>query len=353
MERIDRSTYTTTNFVEWRESKSLDIVPKFQRRTVWSIPAKSYFIDTLIRNFPVPPIYLRVRRGTSKAGKAGWVYEVVDGQQRISSVLDFIDGKYPLSRALDAPYAAKSFHELSATQQAGIEQYGFYCQVMHGVSDAEVLQIFARLNTYTVKLNRQELRNGQYFGHFKQSAYGLAYSYVEFWRQHRIFSETSMARMLEVELTSELLAAQLGGIQDKKRSLDKYYADYDEEFRLRGRMEQRFGETIGAISEALGSELGQTEFHRAPLFYSLYCAVYHRLFGLPQSELSRPKHRPARSDWTKLHDAVVRLSNIVDDAREDGEVAERWVPFVNACLRQTDNIGPRRTRMEVVYQQAF
>ena len=95
------------------------------------------------------------------------------------------------------------------------------CLMFGDISDGEVLETFARLNTYAVKLNAQELRNGRFFGLFKQSAYTLAFEHVEFWRRNGIFSERNIARMLEVELTSELLIALLDGLQDKKnRSTD-------------------------------------------------------------------------------------------------------------------------------------
>ena len=89
------------------------------------------------------------------------------------------------------------------------------CEVFHGISDAEVLEIFARVNTYSVPLNRQELLNGKYFGFFKQSAYKLAYEHLEFWRRNGIYSETAIARMSEVELTSELMIVLTDGMQQK------------------------------------------------------------------------------------------------------------------------------------------
>lgn len=149
-------------------------------------------IDTLLRGFPVPPIYLRV---TQSEDKKRVVREVVDGQQRISAVLDYIDGKYALSKAIGGTDAGKEFADREGHQQDAIRTYSFICETMHGVSDAEILQIFARLNTYSVPLNAQELRNGKYFGHFKQTAYRLAHQHLEFWRRHRVFSERQIARM--------------------------------------------------------------------------------------------------------------------------------------------------------------
>ena len=65
----------------------------------------------------------------------------------------------------------------------------------------EVLEVFARLNTYSVALNKQELRNGRFFGLFKQSMYQLAYEHLEFWRRQRIRTNPRPALTPIIELS--------------------------------------------------------------------------------------------------------------------------------------------------------
>jgi hypothetical protein len=91
----ERSSYTALDFNAFRESKSLVIAPKFQRRPIWHRPARAFFIDTLIRGLPVPPIYLRISQSEDRSRT---IREVIDGQQRIRALLDFIDGNYALIR---------------------------------------------------------------------------------------------------------------------------------------------------------------------------------------------------------------------------------------------------------------
>jgi hypothetical protein len=185
MEKPERSVYTAQDFLQWRETATLDLTPKFQRRGVWTAAARSFFIDSLLRQMPVPPIYIRVSQLEDRRRS---VRQVIDGQQRISCVLDYMDGKFRLSRTLPGPWAGKSYEGLGVDEQQQIMTYTFSSELFYGISDSEVLQIFSRLNTYSVPLNAQELRNGRYFGLFKQSAYNLAYEHLEFWRRHSIFS---------------------------------------------------------------------------------------------------------------------------------------------------------------------
>src|SRR5262249_44119743 len=139
-------------------------------------------------------------------------------------------------------------------------------------SDQQVLEIFCRLNMNGIPLNKQELRNGKFFGRFKQTAFRLAIAYLQFWREHRLFTERSIARMLEVELTSELLIAGHEGMQDKKTSIDSYYAEGEDTSPDESRDKKRFQDPLGVISETFtNAHFGESDFRRPPLFYTLYC----------------------------------------------------------------------------------
>jgi hypothetical protein len=350
MQKPERSLYTPQDFLQWREAGSLDLTPKFQRRGVWTSSARSFFIDTLLRQMPVPPIYIRVVQSEDRRRS---IRQVIDGQQRISCVLDYLDGKFRLSRNLSAAWAGKTFDKLSSAEKQQIVETTFSSELFQGISDSEVLQIFARLNTYSVPLNAQELRNGRFFGLFKQSVYELSHNHLEFWRRHSIFSERLIARMLEVELTSELIIAQIDGMQDKKSSIDQFYKDLDEDYPHRHTNERRFRAVIDAINESFGDGLKETEFSRPPLFYSLFCAIYHRHFGLKNVQLGTPTKELSKAERISLVEAAQKLSALIEEGRQGQQLAARAESFVSACLRQTDNIKPRQERLRYLYQQAF
>jgi uncharacterized protein with ParB-like and HNH nuclease domain len=350
MLKPERSVYTTQDFVQWRAANSLELTPKFQRRGVWSAAARSFFIDTLIRTMPVPPIYIR---RIQKKGAESLINEVIDGQQRVSAILDYIDGKYRLSRNLSSDWAGKAYRDLSPIHRQAITNHSFSTEIFVGITDLEVLEIFARLNTYSVPLNAQELRNGKYFGAFKQSMYSLALEHLEFWRRQHIFSERNIARMLEVELTSELSIALLDGMQDKKKSLDDYYGKFEEEYPSKNKNEKRFREVIDDINDTFDQRISETEFSRAPLFYTLFCAVAHRRFGLPKFEADTPMKTLNAAERNGLRDAVQRLSDAIEMAKAGDAVPKNLQTFVASSLTQTDNIRPRQERLRVLYQRAF
>lgn len=349
--RPTRSTYTTLQFKSFRDIDSLAISPKFQRRAIWSLAARSFLIDTIMREMPIPPIYLRL---TQDEDRSHSVNEVIDGQQRIRAVLDFIDGNFALSGSLDSPYKGMSFDDLESVDQDKIYNYSFNCEIFSGLNDQDVLTIFERLNTHSISLNAQELRNGRFFGPFKQSAYSLAREHLEHWRLNKLFTERSIARMLEVELTSEMMILQLDGLQDKKKSINQFYVDNDEEFNMRESVEDRFRSIVDVVDESLFGVIGRSQFTRIPLYYSLFAAVYHRRYGLPNFDLETPKKQLSKSEHLSLRNVVEGLSDVLINVRENKGVAPRkWQKFAAACATQTDNVGPRSTRTETIYTQAF
>src|SRR3954470_10685918 len=85
---IAQTQYKVADYLDWQRAGSLDLAPVFQRRTVWKPGAKSFLVDTVVRGLPTPIIFLRDRIDLSTMRPTR---EVVDGQQRLRSLLGYID----------------------------------------------------------------------------------------------------------------------------------------------------------------------------------------------------------------------------------------------------------------------
>jgi len=298
---------------------------------------------------PVPPLYIRlVQSGDLKKQ----IREVVDGQQRMKAVLDFIEGKYRISKSPKTPWSGLFYDDLDNEDQIRIDNAPFTVEVFSGISDEDVLVVFARLNIYSVKLNAQELRNGKYFGAFKESAYKMGVSCLAFWRKHRIFTEMNIARMLEAEFASELLIAAHSGMQDKKKSIDKFYQDFDSEYPNQTRDVKRCTRVMGEISETC-DDLSDTAFNSRPNFYTLYCVVFHHLFGLPKQTADTPKRSLTSAEKRSLREAVEVLSDVLSESKKSPGRYAKYAKFIAACRQQTDNIKPRQVRFDTLFDLAF
>lgn len=276
---FDLRPYSINDFKEWSDRRELILSPKFQRRRVWSDKAKSYLIDTVLRGLPMPPVFIR-QQIDPKTRKT--IREVIDGQQRLAAILDFLRDGFKAYKIHNEEYGDLYFSELPANIQDDFLGYEIPTNLVLTSKDEDVLGIFARLNTYTVTLNKQELWNAKYFGLFKQTVHNLAYEFYTFWRNSNILTENKIARMADVALTSELVIASIDGIQDRK-VIEDYYKEYDDEFPGRDKIVERFKQCIDSIGEIYGEMLPSSYFNGTPWFYSLYCAIYDLLFGLKNS----------------------------------------------------------------------
>ena len=102
------TNFTALDLLAWHEEGSLELSPKFQRRGVWKPAAKGFFLDTLLRGYPVPPLHIRMMptAGSNRARR-----EVIDGQQRLRTLLtssressELVSSPFNLGRQDDRRY---------------------------------------------------------------------------------------------------------------------------------------------------------------------------------------------------------------------------------------------------------
>ncbi len=307
---ITRTLYKVSDFVSWQRNGSLQLSPSFQRRPVWSESAKSFLMDTIVRGLPIPIIFVREQ---SDLNTLEPIRQIVDGQQRIRTLLSYVDANslkdwkpardaFAIKKVHNKEMAGKDFADLSPELKQRILNYQFSVHILPtDTDDKQVLQIFARMNATGVKLNNQELRNASYFGEFKQSMYNLAYEQLTRWRKWNIFSENNIARMDEVDLTSDLVMMMIRGISEKtKATLDKCYEAHDDVFQEKTAIENRFQVCMDLIDDLIGKDLVHMEFHKKTLFYTLFCLVYDFYYDIGSSLLHMAKKRPPANLATKL-----------------------------------------------------
>jgi uncharacterized protein DUF262 len=337
--------YPVTDFREWNENGQLELAPKFQRRPVWSRPAKSYLIDTILRGMPIPPVFIRMRIDPDRTQT---VREVVDGQQRLRAVLEYLEDEFAVSRVHNSPFGAKKFSQLPPEGQKILLAYKFAVYMLEDLSDAEVLGIFARLNTYTLTLNAQEKRNAEYFGEFKQTVYDLALEHNEFWTRNKILRDVDIARMRDAELVSELLLTMIRGITETRAThLNACYEKFNDEFPGSRTYIRQFRGVINVIGELFPDTLDSSVFRKSPMFFSLFAAVFDALYGLPGSSNDRQTFEKSRLRAVRA--GLDRLSAVLDEE----EPPQKYIPFVDASRRATADVARRQIRHRFLWSQAL
>lgn len=339
---IQNAPYKVADFLSWSRNNTLTLNPEFQRRAIWKPGTKSYLIDTMVRGFPIPPIFLR-DRGITRSFEP--LREVIDGQQRLRTVLGFIDPKlvdnydpekddFTVKKAHNLDLAGKKFNALSDDVKRNILEYEFSVYTLSSdVDDREVIQIFRRMNSTTYTLNAQELRNASFSGAFKTSAYQLAAEQLPRWRNWKVFTVDNIARMYEVELTNEFMILMLRGelARNTKTATNKIYEQYEEVFPQQTAVEERFRVVIDTISDRVSGELANSRYRKS-LIYSLFAYFYDVQYGL-KSDLTR-KASPRSVSTEQISRVKLAIERI-----DKGNASER---VIRAIKKSTTDTASRK-----------
>ena len=170
------TSITISNFYEQYQLGKYRFDPPYQRdMNVWDIEQKSFLLDTIFKNFPIPPIFLE-QKINSDTGITN--YDVIDGKQRLSTIVGFINNEIPLPKEFGNDVYGNSkmngllFNEIKKmakededvkTFVADFWAYSISIEYIENPDYKIVDSIFDRLNREGSRLNAQELRKAQYY----------------------------------------------------------------------------------------------------------------------------------------------------------------------------------------------
>jgi hypothetical protein len=331
--------HTTHRTVNWFrktfEDGELTLTPPYQRQAVWTNLQKSYLIDTILNGLPIPELYMQDM--SDEIGQEEHI--IVDGQQRIRAVLDFITGNFSLDGSdVSASWRGRSFEELTADQKKSIYNYKFVVRVLPSeLGDQEIRSVFSRINKNVVNLNDQELRNATYSGRFISTIQRLADS-EPFWSTSGIFTANDHRRMLDHEFISELAVSFLHGLQNKKDKLDQYYRQYEEFFDREDELISAFSITISEIQRVMPN-ISSTRWKKRSDFYTLFNEFMDRRerFPLPVAE--------ARALGARIEIFGSEVENVLRlDDDQTGQIDRNVVSYARNVSRAASDRANRIAR---------
>lgn len=314
---------------------------KYQRNPIWSIGQKCFLIDSLISKCPIPQVFINIRtEGSSKERKT--IYEVVDGQQRLRAIIEYMNDEwpliattarsYPVSSAYK-PHIGKRYSDLPSEVQDSIWNYSLAVQELRGWSDLQIRSLFRRLNYVVEKLNNQELRHSQYFGEFVEAVESLAKE--KFWDEVDFFSRSDSQRMRDIEFVSELFVILIDGVQEGQSTLDKFYADYDVVFPKRTTYITQFKKVLNSL-RSITAFLAASRFTKKADFYGLFAAT------AKLCEESR--------EVVKLSERIAGLKRL-DKAlnKPSGQLVGDARKYYQTVIEGPNKKAKREQRMEILY----
>lgn len=337
---------TTLRNIAWfnqvRDNNELEVKPPFQRNPVWVNRQKSYLIDTILNKYPIPEIYMQ--ETVDENGKAKYI--IVDGQQRIRSVLDFISGLFSIDETDSPQFEGAYFKDLTAIQKREFYQYNFVVRILPNISDKELRAIFQRLNKNVVALNKQELRQATYSGPFIKVMNQI--SDKEAFSKIGLFTPNDIRRMLDVEFVSELTIALLNGIQNKKDKLEYYYQIYEETDPNVLEIREKFEVILGEILKIL-PDIQKTRWRKKTDFYSLFLVFGNHIDDLP---LDKDGRTSAMELLLEFGENITKRMKISPDEKDFPEEVEKYAKGMRATSDYSSRVY-RNEALEGVLQSIF
>ena len=289
------SDFTLSGIAQMWKDKDI-VIPDFQREFVWNIKQSSLLIDSFLCGLPVPPVFFYIDENNKNL--------VIDGQQRIMSVVYFIDGYFGSENhgkrqvfrlkglGAKSPFYNKRFSDLSENDQRRIKQAVLRAvnikQLTPVGESTSAFHIFERLNTGGTPLTAQEIRNCVFMGTFSN--------------QLKVLNKDPNWRLI---LGKKVIDRHQKDVEILLRvfSLIQNVMNYEKpmkEFLNLAMKEHQKGTSVKAvqfvnrlpqITQLIITELGEKPFHlRGPLnasaLDSVMCVVFEDFGTLNRSELA-------------------------------------------------------------------
>lgn len=339
--KINRVTMTIADYSAAFLRDEITIDKTYQRSPdVWPDPARSYLIETILKEYPVPKLTLH-QVTDLKSRKT--IKKVVDGQQRSMAILDFFNDDLQLSRRLELKEAAgRKYSQLPEELQASFLAYVLVFDQFESATDDDVREYFRRINSFTAPLNAEEQRHARFQGPMKWFIYDLSNDLSDSFVSLGVLKDRAVVRMADAKLLAELTHALLYGVTTtSKTTLNGMYQKFD-----RGDSVPNEDNIRDAVEQAVDAILGWPDIHqtllmRTHVFYSLVLAIIRVRRAWPTlMYVSDTPKRPANF----VPKAVSNLLSLAA-ALEDPDTHDEFAEFAEAAAEKTNVKAQRETRI--------
>lgn len=335
--------------IKQRKGK-IDPKPAYQRGAVWSLERKQLLVDSLLRGYDIPKIYLRATPSGSQ-----FDYEVVDGQQRLRTIWEFLDNQFPLgNQSVDfedmEDLNGKTFSELNSDQQDRIGSFNLTITNLENATDIEVRELFLRLQE-GASLTPPEKRNAMV---------GKMRDFISEISQYPIFIKTTARndRFQHADLAAHITAIELaGGPTDVKAADLKKMYESNQDFDIEGQKAKKIKRVLNYLDKVFDDACNELKIKwgfvdlywlistcleqydisdRHKDFFAFYTGFeYERNQVNDPSELIVPGHTPNNRDLYDYIAAFQREGSIRSNIEKRGEI------YLKKFLDDFPNLAPK------------
>jgi hypothetical protein len=340
---------TIQDLVNLYEKDHLNLAPGFQRDSVWSKSDRAKLIDSILRNYPLPSIFLYKREHDGQ-----YIYDVIDGKQRIESILMFmglIKGhRFSTNSQLSDESEKENIDwKLLCKRKWQHKVTGYKVQSMEVSGDlSDIIDLFVRINSTGKALTPAEKRHAKYYNsEFLRMAGKVAERYGKYFLSNKILSQNQISRMKHVELICELIVSiHNEDVINKKTALDKVMNSTSISGKHVKDVKEQCVKTLNRLG-IMFPLLKTTRLCQLSDFYTLAMLIWK----FEKSGFILTDKRRNRLAF----DLLRNFSNGVDEARELQKKArgiqpgqELYREYLLTVIQSTDEIKQRQKREEIL-----
>ena len=352
--KFEIESKTVAEFRSLDKSGELILQPEYQRQAVWPERAKVSLMETILLGYPIPEIYLAYE--TSPEGEQ--TASVVDGQQRLTSLLEFLNNKFPLDGLEDEnlreKFEGKVFRELPDDVRKEFFQYRFPIRRLSNLADEFVRAVFARVNRVNMVLTEQELRNALLPGPFNDFLKDCAAHRIS--TLSGVFSGERRKRGGDLEFYAEVFGTCIFGLSNKKTELNERYDKISADFEEYQDRSMEFLELLTLLSDTI-KWAGRTRWSNIVDMFTLL----HSFWGVHETLRNfNPYQATHIRDLLDLFQRTISARKRISESRETVDLLtslavmtgmtvqeiKQVVDQYTSGIRNSSDLGSRRVRSQ-------
>lgn len=262
---------TIADIYQLIKEDKLILQPDFQRKFVWTHEHQESFIDTILNGLPFPEIY--VSEGDVDIDNLRTTRLVIDGQQRLTTIRNYIEGSLAHSFA-----NVSDFQQLSDEKKQDFLSYQIVMRDIGKVDPETTREIFRRINLTKFKLDDVEIHNAIYDGHFIQTAKDILRD-VDL-AHYGVLRESEFTRMADLHFILLVMSTlENGGYFAQDREVEPKVSQFNDFYENRVKMTKLMKNTLMVIREL---ELPfDSMWFRKSSFFTLVVEVAKNYANLP------------------------------------------------------------------------
>lgn len=320
---FDLVIWKISDLLKVYDENRLDLSPPYQRNEVWTAKAQQKLLESILRGKPIPSFFL--------LKKVNDTFEMIDGQQRARTIIGYFKNLIVDHENLTF---AQRVGKAQVRRRASTDFLGYRLSItivteIH--DDEPIEEYYALLNSSGLRLNRPELKKAEYFTtNFLKLV--MECTENDTLQSLRLFTESSAARMNDIDFVSELIALMKFGISDKKEKVDQLYEDDITLSELRG-LKNEFAkqmESFGRCNHI--TPVLRTRYKQKNDFYSLFYLFYSIRGAKPKA-------------FETLYRVLVKVGPHIRPSQTECEPLREYALH---CVTQSNSKTARQARHDIL-----